>query len=178
MVVSAGSNASGGRRRSSGVGGKMQQRSLFSFFSKKRVESSRNSPKQAVRKSVSPSPSEGVLDEPFSNSHSQSSTDPPSPLEFLQDSTVTPILKARREPNGRTMEMDEVNECKGVCVSWYDLTSFCRMGNGMRQERCVSFDVYFVFYLKVLGKDGKSLVRAVQGAVVVDGWICEVMLVV
>ncbi len=112
MTVSAGSNANDRSRRSSGVGGKMQQRSLFSFFSKKRFEPSRKSPNQAVRKSASPSLSGGVVDEFCSNSHSQTSTEPPSPLDYLQDSTVTPTLKARGVPNGRTMEMDEVNECK------------------------------------------------------------------
>ncbi len=145
MAGSVAPNGNDGRRRSSGVGGKMQQRSLFSFFEKKRVESSRNSPKQSVRATASVAPSGGVVDESCSNSHSQSSTEPPSPLESLQDSTVTPTWKARGKHNGRTVEMDEVNECKGVCVSWCDLSSFCGMGNGWRLERCLSL-MHISFY--------------------------------
>ncbi len=114
MTVSAGSNANDRSRRSSGVGGKMQQRSLFSFFAKKQFQPSKNScpNRQAVKKPASPSLSGGVVDGFCSNSNSQSLTEPPSPLNYLQDSNVTPTLKARGEPNGRAMEMDEVNEFK------------------------------------------------------------------
>ncbi len=94
----------------------MQQRSLFSFFSKKRGENARNIQKLADGKSSSPSPSGGVLDEPSGVDHSQSSTEPPSPLEFVQDITTTPVMKAGGEPNRRTMEIDEFRVSANVYV--------------------------------------------------------------